>query len=89
MQSVRSGILDINPQFLGHLKMFLHTGSVGLRVSVTSYKDQPKLEFISSENGNAGNTFTVFAAVTDVARDNLEDIIESAVSASSSQFIAA
>jgi G3E family GTPase len=89
MQSVRSGILDINPQFLGHLKMFLHTGSVGLRASVTSYKDQPKLEFIGSEDGNDVNTFTVFAAVTDVARDNLEDIIENAVSASSSQFIAA
>jgi G3E family GTPase len=86
MQSVRNGILNINPQFLGHLKMFLHTGSVGLRASVTSYRDQPRIEFIGLENENDDNNFTVFAAVTDVARDNLADVIENVVLSKSGQF---
>ena len=86
MRSVRNGILDINPQFLGHLKMFLHTGSVGLRASVTSYRDQPKLEFVGLEDENEDSNFTVFAAVTDVSRDNLADVIENVVLSRSGQF---
>ncbi|MBP1908747.1 GTP-binding protein [Methanolobus bombayensis] len=86
MHSVRNGIIDINPRFLGHLKMFLHTGSVGLRASVTSYKDQPKLEFVVSQNEDHGSNFTVFAAVTDVARDNLADVIENVVISKYGQF---
>ncbi|WP_321428722.1 GTP-binding protein [uncultured Methanolobus sp.] len=87
MQSVKNGILDINPQFLGHLKMFLHTGSVGLRASVTSYRDNPKIEFVGSEDEDGhGNELTVFAAVTDVGRDNLADVIENVVLSKSGQF---
>jgi G3E family GTPase len=85
MYSVRNDILYHNPRFLGHLKMFLHTGSVGLRASVTSYLDQPEVEFVGLDSENDDGKFTVFAAVTDVARDNLSDIIENAVSARSGQ----
>ncbi|WP_094228960.1 GTP-binding protein [Methanolobus psychrotolerans] len=84
MQSIRENILDLNPRFLGHLKMFLHTGTVAMRVSVTSYRDIPELEFVGSGTDDAGK-FTVFAAVTDVARDSLADIIEEAVLSRSGQ----
>lgn len=84
MQSIKNSIVDMNPRFLGHLKMFLHTGSVALKVSVTSYQDQPELELVSTA-GTEENKVTVFAAVTDIGRDNLADIIENAVSARSGQ----
>ncbi|MEZ5336347.1 MAG: hypothetical protein R2741_14520 [Methanolobus sp.] len=85
MSSIKSSIIDMNPEFLGHLKMFFHTKSLALRISVTSYNDQPEFEIISAGTTDE-NQFTVFAAVTDVERDNLADIIENAVSARSSQF---
>lgn len=75
MHSIKGSILELNPGFLGHLKMFLQTGSVALRVSVTSYLDHPEVEVIGSEAVN-DNKFTVFAAVTDITRDSLADIIE-------------
>ncbi|WP_407355947.1 GTP-binding protein [Methanolobus sp. WCC5] len=78
MQSVKNNILGFNPHFLGHLKMILHTGSVSMKASVTSYQDKPEVELVGSGADDAGK-FTVFAAVTDVARDNLADIIEEAV----------
>ncbi|MDG6245007.1 MAG: GTP-binding protein [Methanolobus sp.] len=53
-------------------------------VSVTSYQDKPEVELVGSGADDAGK-FTVFAAVTDVARDNLADIIEEAVLSRSGQ----
>ncbi|MDW7733421.1 MAG: GTP-binding protein [Methanolobus sp.] len=84
MHSIKGSILDLNPGFLGHLKMFLQTGSVALRVSVTSYRDHPEIEVVSSKSTDR-NMFTVFAAVTDIKRDSLTDIIEGAVLARSGQ----
>lgn len=78
MHSIKNGIFKLNPGFLGHLKMFLQTEAVSLRVSVTSFRDDPEVELINN-SGTENNKFTVFAAVTDVARDDLEDIIKSSV----------
>ena len=84
IESIKKSILELNPRFLGHLKMFLHTESVALKVSVTSYQDQPEIELVSA-GVHDDSKITVFAAVTDVARDTLADIIENAVSARSGQ----
>jgi G3E family GTPase len=84
IESIKKSILELNPRFLGHLKMFLHTESVALKVSVTSYQDQPEIELVST-GVHEDSKITVFAAVTDVARDTLADIIENAVSARSGQ----
>lgn len=78
MHSIKNGVFKLNPGFLGHLKMFLQTEAVSLRVSVTSFRDDPEVELINN-SGTENNKFTVFAAVTDVARDDLEDIIKSSV----------
>lgn len=78
--SIKNSILELNPRFMGHLKMILQTDSTALKVSVTSYKDEPEIDNLSVE-ADEDNKMTVFAAVTDVARDELADIIQSAVSA--------
>jgi len=80
IESIKKSILELNPRFMGHLKMILQTDSIALKVSVTSYRDQPEIDSLSIE-GNEDSKMTVFAAVTDVARDNLAEIIQSAVSA--------
>ncbi|WP_319506012.1 GTP-binding protein [uncultured Methanolobus sp.] len=85
MGSIKNSVMTLNPRFLGHLKMFLHTESVAFKVSVTSYQDQPEIEYVSTR-ANEGSKMTVFAAVTDIARDKLADIIENAVSARSGKF---
>ncbi len=85
MSSIKKSVRALNPRFLGHLKMFLHTESVAFKVSVTSYQDQPEIEYVSTRADEDG-IMTVFAAVTDIARDNLADIIENAVSARSGKF---
>ncbi len=82
MRSIKSGVIQLNPAFLGHLKMFLQTEAVSLRVSVTSFMDDPEVELING-SGEEKNKFTVFAAVTDIARDDLADIIEGSVFARS------
>jgi G3E family GTPase len=82
MRSIKSRVIQLNPAFLGHLKMFLQTEAVSLRVSVTSFMDDPEVELIST-NGAEKNKFTVFAAVTDIARDDLADIVEGSVFARS------
>ncbi len=84
IESIKRSILELNPRFLGHLKMFLHTESVSFKVSITSYQDRPEIEYVKTRN-SIDSKMTVFAAVTDIARDNLADIIENAVSARSDQ----
>lgn len=85
MKDLKNMVLALNPNFLGHLKMFLHTESVALRVSVTSYLDKPEVEVIDTDVSNHGE-FTVFAAVTDVHRDDLAQIIKRSVMGNSCQF---
>jgi len=82
MHSIKRGVARLNPEFLGHLKMFLQTETVSLRVSITSFRDEPEIELINS-GGAEQNKFTVFAAVTDIARDDLADIVEGSVFARS------
>ncbi|WP_406656907.1 GTP-binding protein [Methanolobus sp. ZRKC2] len=84
IESIKKSIMKLNPRFLGHLKMLLHTESVAFKVSVTSYQDQPEIEYVSTR-AHEDSKITVFAAVTDIERDNLADIIENAVSARSGQ----
>ncbi|SFM18312.1 GTP-binding protein [Methanolobus profundi] len=83
--SIKKRVMELNPRFLGHLKMFLHTGSVSFKISVTSYQDQPEIEYLSI-GANEGGKMTVFAAVTDITRDDIADIIDDAVSSRSGQF---
>lgn len=85
MKDLKNMVLALNPKFLGHLKMFLHTESVALRVSVTSYLDNPEVEVIDTDVSDHGE-FTVFAAVTDVHRDDLAQIIKRSVMGNSCQF---
>ncbi len=82
MDNIKTNILGINPRFLGHLKMFLHTGTITMKASVTSYHDKTHVELIGPSTKSAGK-FTVFAAVTDVARDSLAGIIEDVVTSRS------
>jgi hypothetical protein len=84
MKDLKSMVLALNPKFLGHLKMFLHTESIALRISVTSYLDNPEVEVIDTDISDHGE-FTVFAAVTDVSRDNLAEIIKMSVMGNSCQ----
>lgn len=83
MKDLKNMVLALNPKFLGHLKMFLHTESVALRISVTSYLDNPEVEVIDTDISDHGE-FTVFAAVTDVQRDDLAHIIKRSVMGNSS-----
>ena len=83
MKDLKSMVMALNPKFLGHLKMFLHTESVALRISVTSYLDNPEVEMIDTDISDHGE-FTVFAAVTDVHRDDLAHIIKRSVMGNSS-----
>lgn len=85
MEDLKNMVVALNPKFLGHLKMFLHTESVALRISVTSYLDNPEVEVIDTEVSDHGE-FTVFAAVTDVHRDDLAQIIKRSVMGNSCQF---
>lgn len=85
MKDLKNMVLALNPKFLGHLKMFLHTESVALRISVTSYLDNPEVEVIETDVSDHGE-FTVFAAVTDVHRDDLAQIIKRSVMGNSCQF---
>jgi G3E family GTPase len=84
MKDLKNMVMALNPKFLGHLKMFLHTDSVALRISVTSYLDNPEVEMIDTEISDHGE-FTVFAAVTDVHRDDLAHIIKRSVMGNSCQ----
>ena len=84
MKDLKSMVLALNPKFLGHLKMFLHTESIALIISVTSYLDNPEVEVIDTDISDHGE-FTVFAAVTDVHRDDLAQIIKRSVMGNSCQ----
>jgi len=78
MNIIKEKVLKLNPEFVGHIKLFLDTGSETVKQSVTAYYEEPQEEIIKSEEG-AVTKFKILSAVSNANKAALKDAVNSSV----------
>lgn len=78
MNTIKEKVLKLNPEFVGHIKLFLDTGSETVKQSVTAYYEEPQEEIIKSEE-EAVTEFKILSAVSNVNKAALKDAVNSSV----------
>lgn len=75
LQTIRDSIGEINPEFIGHLKLSLRLPEFTISGSVTSAKETPQVEY--QERINEKSELRLLAAITKVPQGKLKEIVES------------
>lgn len=66
---------EINPDFIGHVKLSLKLPSSMIKGSVTSSEEAPQVEFIPRKNEKL--EIRLLSAITKIPKDKLTGIVES------------
>ncbi len=78
MNTIKVEVLKLNPEFVGHIKLFLDNGLETVKQSVTIYYEEPQEDVIKSKEG-AIPTFKILSAVSNVDKEALKDAVNSSV----------
>lgn len=78
INKIKMKVLRLNPEFVGHIKLFLDNGSETVKQSVTIYYEEPQEDIIRSKEG-ANPTLKILSAVSNVEKESLRDAVESSV----------
>ncbi len=78
MNTIKAKVLKLNPEFVGHIKLFLDNGSETVKQSVTIYYEEPQEDIIKSEEG-AVPKLKILSAVSNVEKGGLKDAVNSSV----------
>ncbi|WP_148704742.1 CobW family GTP-binding protein [Methanosarcina siciliae] len=79
LQTIRDRIKEMNPEFIGHVKLSLKLPGSMIKGSVTSSEEAPQVEFISRKNEKL--ELRLLSAITKVPKDRLRGIVESTLEA--------
>lgn len=78
MNTIKAKVLKLNPEFVGHIKLFLDNGSETVKQSVTIYYEEPQEDIIKSEEGAVAK-LKILSAVSNVEKGGLKDAVNSSV----------
>ncbi|KKH96402.1 hypothetical protein EO95_10190 [Methanosarcina sp. 1.H.T.1A.1] len=78
LENIRNRAKELNPEFVGHIKLsFTHNGNF-VKGSVTSAHENPAIEVLKKE-GNPRSRIKVLSAITSVPREELVKAVDVAV----------
>lgn len=75
---IKDEIIKLNPEFLGHIKLYLEYDSKIVRISMTSYYDSPEVEVVESSKTYQPK-LKILTAVSNVQKGNLVDTVDRCV----------
>ncbi len=78
MKTIKTKVLDLNPEFIGHIKLFLDNGTETVKQSVTIYSEDPQEDIINSKP-EAKPSLKILSAVSNVKKEKLDDVVNSSV----------
>lgn len=78
MSKIKEKALELNPEFLGHIKLFLDNGSETVKQSITIYYEEPQEDIFKSNEGNVPK-FKVLSAVSNVEKEAIKSAVNSSV----------
>lgn len=78
INKIKERVLKLNPEFVGHIKLFLDNGTETVKQSVTAYYEEPQEQIIKSEEG-AVTSFKILSAISNVNKTALKEAVDSSV----------
>jgi len=78
MNTIKAKVLKLNPEFVGHIKLFLDNGLETVKQSVTIYYEESQEDVIKSQEG-AVPTLKILSAVSNVEKEAVKDAVEGSV----------
>ncbi len=78
MNTIKAKVLQLNPEFVGHIKLFLDNGSETVKQSVTVYYEEPQEDVIKSNEG-AVPTLKILSAISNVGKEAVKAAVKSSV----------
>lgn len=78
INTIKAKVLKLNPEFVGHIKLFLDNGSETVKQSVTIYSEDPQEDVMKSKE-EAVPTLKILSAVSNVEKEAVKDAVESSV----------
>jgi G3E family GTPase len=76
INKIKEKVLKLNPEFVGHIKLFLDNGIETVKQSVTAYYEEPQEQIIKSEEG-AVPAFKILSAVSNVNKAAIKEAVDS------------
>ncbi|MCQ1535156.1 GTP-binding protein [Methanosarcina sp. KYL-1] len=78
LEDIRNRARELNPEFIGHIKLSFTHGVTLVKGSITAAHENPELEVLKKE-GNPRSRIKVLSAVTAVPREELARAVDAAV----------
>lgn len=78
INTIKAKVLELNPEFVGHIKLFLDNGSETVKQSVTIYYEEPQEDVIKSKEG-AVPTLKILSAVSNVKKEAVKEAVNRSV----------
>jgi G3E family GTPase len=78
INTIKAKVLKLNPEFVGHIKLFLDNGLETVKQSVTIYYEEPQEDRIKSKEG-AVPTLKILSAVSNVDKRAVKDAVNRSV----------
>ena len=89
MSEIRGAVLKKNPNFLGHIKLFLESGTALYKISLTTSEEEPIYDFIPASDGiQAVPNLKVLSAVTGIDSGEIKEIVQAAVDSVFKKYVA-
>ncbi|AKB59785.1 GTP-binding protein [Methanosarcina barkeri] len=78
MNTIKAKVLQLNPEFIGHIKLFLDNGSETVKQNITIYYEEPQEDVIKSKEG-ATPTLKILSAVSNVDEEAVKAAVNNSV----------
>ncbi|WNY29169.1 hypothetical protein MmiEs2_13920 [Methanimicrococcus stummii] len=80
MSQIRENVIEKSPDFLGHIKLFLESGSALYKISLTTAEEDPIYDFILPANGTSDTkpNLKILSAVTGISSMDVQEIVQKA-----------
>jgi len=83
LSQIRADVLMRSPNFLGHIKLFLDSGSSLYKISLTTAEEEPTYDFVPASGSGSvkkeSSNLKILSAVTGVESAALQKIVQKAV----------
>ncbi|MBP1910602.1 GTP-binding protein [Methanolobus bombayensis] len=79
MNSLKSKVIELSPEFVGHIKLFIESDSNTVKTNLTGYDQEITEEVIDTTTGDVPR-LKVLSAVSSIDKDKLESIVNDTIS---------
>ncbi|TQD25418.1 GTP-binding protein [Methanolobus vulcani] len=79
MSTLKSKVIELSPEFVGHIKLYIESGSNTVKTNLTAYDQDITMEVIDTETGQVPR-LKVLSAVSSIDHDELVNLVNDTVS---------